>query len=357
MTWSRENRWRAGIVIAGIVFAILAPQLLQLFTIINLTTVIALAILALSLGLIWGYGGILCFGQTAFFGLGAYAYTIAAINFGGSTWAILVAVLVAAAAAAVLGYFMFYGRVSDVYMAVITLTVTLILYSLLRRTSGPEYKIGNALLGGFNGVTSPPLHVPWDASAMLFPEHVFYVGMAALILSYILCAWLVQTHFGRVAVAIRENELRAELIGYDVRLYKLAMFTVGGAIAGVAGVIFCNGVGRVSPDVFSLHNAALTIIWVIVGGRGTLVGPVLGAFGLFYLTSWLGTQGVLNNNLVLGIILIVFVLLVPRGIVPTLIRWWDGARERRTSQRRELRLRRRRGAAAATPETAPGSAP
>jgi ABC-type branched-subunit amino acid transport system permease subunit len=357
MTWSRENRWRAGIVIAGIAFAILAPQLLQLFTIINLTTVIALAILALSLGLIWGYGGILCFGQTAFFGLGAYAYTIAAINFGGSTSAILVAVLVAAAFAAVLGYFMFYGRVSDVYMAVITLTVTLILYSLLRRTSGPEYKIGNALLGGFNGVTSPPLHVPWDTSAMLFPEHVFYVGMAALILSYILCAWLVQTHFGRVAVAIRENELRAELIGYDVRLYKLAMFTVGGAIAGVAGVIFCNGVGRVSPDVFSLHNAALTIIWVIVGGRGTLVGPVLGAFGLFYLTSWLGTQGVLNNNLVLGIILIVFVLLVPRGIVPTLIRWWDGARERRTSQRRELRLRRRRGAAAATPDPAPETAP
>ena len=352
MTWTRENRWRAGIAAAGIVFTVLAPLLLQLFTIINLTTVIALAILALSLALVWGYGGILSFGQTAFFGLGAYAYTITAINLGGSTWAILVAVLVAAAFAALLGYFMFYGRVSDVYMAVITLTVTLILYSLLRRTSGPEYKIGNALLGGFNGVTSPPLNVPWDPSSILFPEHVFYVGMAALILSYVLCSWLVQTLFGRVSVAIRENELRAELLGYDIRFYKLALFTVGGAVAGIAGVIFCNGVGRVSPDVFSLHNAALTIIWVIVGGRGTLIGPVLGAFGLFYLTSFLGTQGLLNNNLVLGIILIVFVLLVPRGIVPTLIRWWDQARARRTSQRRELRLRRRRGHAA--PEAAPG---
>jgi branched-chain amino acid transport system permease protein len=227
-------------------------------------------------------------------------------------------------------------------MAVITLTVTLILYSLLRRTSGPEYKIGKALLGGFNGVTSPPLNVPWDASAILFPEHVFYVGMAALILSYVFCSWLVGTHFGRVSVAIRENELRAELLGYDIRFYKLALFTIGGAIAGIGGVIFCNGVGRVSPDVFSLHNAALTIIWVIVGGRGTLVGPVLGAFALFYLTSFLGTQGALNNNLVLGVILIVFVLLVPRGLVPTIIRWWDGARARRISQRRELRLRRRR---------------
>jgi branched-chain amino acid transport system permease protein len=168
---------------------------------------------------------------------------------------------------------------------------------------------------------------------------------------------LVQTHFGRVSVAIRENELRAELIGYDIRFYKLALFTVGGAVAGVGGVIFCNGVGRVSPDVFSLHDAALTIIWVIVGGRGTLIGPVLGAFGLFYLTSFLGTQGVVNNNLVLGIILILFVLLVPRGIVPTLVRWWDRARARRMSQRRELRLRRRRGAGGVASEAAPGGGP
>ena len=95
----------------GVVFMFVAPYVLQLFTIINLTTAIALAVLALSLALVWGYGGILCFGQVAFFGLGAYAYTIAAINFGGSTWAILVAILAASAFATLLGYFMFYGRV------------------------------------------------------------------------------------------------------------------------------------------------------------------------------------------------------------------------------------------------------
>jgi branched-chain amino acid transport system permease protein len=347
VTWTRENRWRALVVLIGAAFTLFAPDVLQLFTIINLTTAIALAILALSLGLIWGYGGILCFGQTAFFGIGAYAYTIAAINFGGSTWAVLVAVLAAAAFAALIGYFIFYGRVSDVYMAVITLTVTLILYSLIRRTSGPEYKIGSALLGGFNGVTSPPLNVPWNPAAMLFPEYVFYVGMVALILGYIFCAWLVQTHFGRVSVAIRENELRAELLGYDIRFYKLALFTIGGALAGIGGIIFCNGVGRVTPDMFNLYNSALAIIWVIVGGRGTLVGPVLGSFALFYLTSWLGTQSTVNNNLVLGIILIVFVLVVPKGILPTVVRWWDQGRSRRAMQRRELKLRRRRGAKAA----------
>jgi len=342
MSWTRENRWRAGLVILGLVVMFAGPHVLELFTIINLTTAIALAILALSLGLVWGYGGILCFGQTTFFGLGAYAYTIAAINFGGTTWAILVAILVAAAFAALLGYFMFYGRVSDVYLGVITLTVTLIFYSLLRRTSGPEYKIGTALLGGFNGVTSPPLNLPWNASSVLFPEDVFYVAMAALILAYVFCVWLVQTHFGRVCVAIRENELRAELLGYDTRRYKLGLFAVGGGLAAVGGILFANGVGRVTPDIFNLYNAALAIIWVIVGGRGTLIGPILGALGLFYLTNRLGTQTTINNNLVLGVILIVFVLLVPKGIVPGIISLWDEGRTRRRSLRHEERLRRRR---------------
>lgn len=327
----------------GVIFTLFAPSVLQLFTIINLTTAIALAVLALSLALVWGYGGILCFGQVAFFGLGAYAYTIGAINFGGSTWAILVAVMVASAFAAALGYFIFYGRVSDVYLGVITLTVTLILYSLIRRTSGPEYKIGNALLGGFNGVSSPPLNAPWDARAILFPEQVFYVAMAALIILYVFVGWLVTTHFGRVCVAIRENETRAELLGYDTRLYKLGIFTIGAGVAAIGGVLFCNGVGRVTPDVFSLYNAALTIIWVIVGGRGTLIGPIGATFGLFYLTASLGGQSVFNNNLVLGIILILFVLLVPKGVAPTLVDWTR--RGRRTPARARRHRARTEGGA------------
>ncbi len=329
----------------GVAFTLLAPVTLQLFAIINLTTAIALAILALSLALVWGYGGILCFGQVAFFGLGAYAYTIGAINFGGSTWAILLAVIVASAFAAALGYFIFFGRVSDVYLGVITLTVTLILYSLMRRTSGPEYKIGKALLGGFNGVTSPPLNLPWDGRAMLFPEQVFYVAMAALIICYLFVGWLVTTHFGRVCVAIRENETRAELLGYDSRLYKLGIFTIGAGIAAIAGVFFCQGVGRVTPDVFSLYNASLVIIWVIVGGRGTLIGPIGASFGLFYLTAALGGQSLLNNNLVLGIILILFVLLVPKGVAPTLVHWLGGGRKKGRGARRRRRARAAEGGA------------
>lgn len=345
MRLSLDFRGTVIIAILGVIFTLVAPSVFQLFTIINLTTAIALAMLALSLALIWGYGGILCFGQTAFFGLGAYAYTIAAINFGGSTWAIPVAMIVAAAAAAILGYVMFYGRVSDVYLAVITLTVSLIFYSLIRRTSGPDYKIGNALLGGFNGIGSPPINVPWGSNAPLFPEDIFYVAMVALILAYLFCGWLVRTHFGRVCISIRENELRAELIGYDTRAYKLGIFTIGAALAGLAGVLFVNGVTRVTPDVFNLYTASLTIIWVIVGGRGTLIGPILGAFGLFYLTAWLGTTASLNNNLVLGVVLIAFVLGVPKGVVPTITGWIEGQRGRRALRARERRMRMRRSRA------------
>lgn len=122
----------------------------------QLTVFAAMAILALSLGFIWGYGGILCFGQTSFFGLGAYAYAIAAINFGDSTPAIVLAVLLPVIFAALLGYFMIYGGVSDVYLGVITLTVSLILLNLVNSTAGDFYKIGSARLGGFNGIPGCP---------------------------------------------------------------------------------------------------------------------------------------------------------------------------------------------------------
>ncbi len=344
-----EKKRLIALALIGLAVMFGAPHVLQLFTIINLTTAIGLALLALSLGLVWGFGGILCFGQTAFFGVGAYAYAVAAQNFGETTGAVLLAIMAGAAAAAILGYFMFYGRISDVYLAVITLTVTLIFFNLLRRTSGPEYKIGNALLGGFNGTAAPPLNIPFDPSAILFPQHVFYVAMGALLSAYFGCIWLMRSQFGRVCIAIRENETRAELLGYDARLYKLGLFSIGGGLAGLAGVLIANGIGRVTPDLFNLSYAAQAIIWVIVGGRGTLIGPVLGAFGVFWLTSWLGTQSYLNSNIVLGIVLILFVLLLPRGVVPAAVELGGRWGRRKMSTRDRMRARRRAGRRAIQP--------
>ncbi len=297
------------------------PLVVDQFGLLQLTVFAAMCLLALSLGFVWGYGGILCFGQSAFFGLGAYTYAVTAINAGESTLAAFLAVVVPAVFAALLGYFMFYGRLSDVYLGVITLSVTLIFFNLMNSTAGDLYRVGKARLNGFNGMPSlPTLNVPGNPGRLLDPTETFYLVMALLVLVYVGLHVLLASHFGRVVVAIRENETRCELLGYDVRLHKLLIFSIGGGIAGLAGCLFANWGAFVSPNVFSLTTTSQIIIWVIVGGLGTLVGPIVGCLIMQYLATELGSQQLANTNLIFGIIFLAFVLLVPRGIVPTLRR-------------------------------------
>lgn len=310
-----------GAIVVGTAVALGVPLVTDAAELFNLTVYIAMSVLALSLALVWGCGGILCFGQAAFFGLGAYAYAVAVINIGDSTLPIVLAVAVPAIFAAVLGYLMFYARLADVYLGVITMVVTLIFFDLIRSTAGPEYRIGKALLGGYNGMPAvPPINWPGDATWALEIPGMFRLSTVALVLAYVAIKVLLRTHFGRVIVAIRESETRAELLGYDARLYKLGVFTLGASLAGLAGCLYANWGSYVSPEVFSLSTTAQVIMWVIVGGIGTLVGPVVGCFLLQMLVASLGTQQMFNNYLVLGAILLVFVLLVPRGILPVLIR-------------------------------------
>jgi branched-chain amino acid transport system permease protein len=316
----------------GVVFLVLTPRYADLDRVLELTVYMIMAILALSLALVWGYGGILCFGQSAFFGLGAYTYAIAMFNIGESTLPFLLALVVPCAFALLLGYFIFYGRISDVYLGVITLTVTLILFNSVNSTAGPEFHIGSARLGGFNGIPGiPPLNIPGDKSSPLDLEGMFYLSTGMLIAVYVGLRLLLASRFGRIIVGIRENERRAELLGYDPRAYKLATFIIGAGLAGLAGCLFANWGAFVSPTVFGLAQSAQIIIWVIVGGRGTLIGPVIGCIGIQWLSALLGANqpqgsgffaGLLGNApLILGAILIAFVLLVPKGLVPTLADW------------------------------------
>jgi ABC-type branched-subunit amino acid transport system permease subunit len=303
----------------GTALLFLLPGLVDDFTLIQMTIYAVMAILGVSLGFIWGFGGILCFGQAAFFGLGAYTYAIAVINMGDSTVPFLLAIVVPALFAALLGYVIFYGRLSDVYMGVITLTVTLILFNLINSTAGPEWKIGTAPLGGFNGIPGiPTLNMPGNPEEVLSQQSMFSIAMVCLLVVYAGLRWLIASKIGRVIVAAKENEQRVLLLGYDARAYKLGCFTLGGGIAGLAGCLFANWGAFTSPTIFGLAMSAQIIIWVIVGGLGTLVGPVVGCVAIQWLTTAIGTQQTFNSNLVLGAILVVFVLLVPRGIVPSL---------------------------------------
>jgi urea transport system permease protein len=305
-------------VFIAIIAIALIPGVIELFALMQLTLFAAMAVLALSLAFIWGFGGILSFGQTAFFGLGGYAYAVAAINFQDSTPAILLAIVIPSLFAAILGYFIFFGRISDVYLGVITLTVTLILFNCLNSTSGDEYRIGKALLGGFNGMPAvPTFNMPFYPGEVLSPEQSWWTTAGALLAVFLLLRLVLSLPAGRIIVAVRENEVRASLLGYDPRLVKLLTFVLSGGIAGLAGALYVNWGAFVSPTIFSLSLSAEIIIWITVGGLGTLLGPIVGCVLIEYIVAYIGSQQALNSNLVLGAVLIVFVLLLPKGLVPT----------------------------------------
>jgi branched-chain amino acid transport system permease protein len=323
MDWPSAGRIRWGwFLLAAAVLALL-PLVADTLT---PTLLLIWALFALSLGFMWGFAGLLSFGHAAYFGLGAYTYAIAVFNVGESTLPLLLSLLVPALVAAAIGAMMFYGRISDVYMGVITLVVTLILFKFMSATAGDAYKIGSARLGGFNGIPGfPTLNLPGNPEISLFGLPTYYICAAALLLSYLLCRWILARSFGRVLIGIRENEVRCELMGYNVPAYKTAVFSLSAALAGLAGCLFANWAEIVTPRVFSLGQAAEVLIWVIVGGLGTLVGPILGAIALGYVKLLLGEQTLIDNSLILGALLILIVLAMPRGVVPALQRAWVAA--------------------------------
>jgi branched-chain amino acid transport system permease protein len=315
-----RNQWPiATAVIAATSAILILPIVYDEYSLLQLTIYAILSVLALSLGFIWGFGGILSFGHAVFFGLGAYAYAVAAINLEETTLAFFLSMVVPALFAAALGYFLFYGRISDVYLGAITLTVTLIFFNLASSTSGPQYKIGRVPLGGFNGIPSvPPFNVPGFPDWTLSTTQMFAFSITTLTLVYVGLRLLVSSDFGRIVVAIKENEARAELLGYDARKYKLVTFVIGAAIAGLAGCLFANWGGFTSPAVFALGQSVQIIIWVVVGGVGTLAGPVIGCVLIQWLTNSLASLSTVNNNLILGGILVIVVLVLPQGVTPTM---------------------------------------
>jgi len=315
------------------------PSVIGTYT---LTVLIIYGMLGLSLGLIWGFGGILCFGQAAFFGLGAYTYAIAAINIGESTFPMFLAVIVPALFAALLGAMMFYGRLTDVYLGVITLVVTLIFFKFVNSTAGPQYVIGEARIGGFNGIPGfQTLNIPGQPDEYIWGDALYYVCAVSLLLVYFFVTWLLRTSFGRIAVGIRENETRVSLMGYDVRARKTILFSIGAAIAGLAGGFFANWGEIVTPGLFSLGQSAEIIIWCIVGGLGTRFGPIIGAAGLAYLKFLLGQQSFIDNTLITGIILVLFVLFLPKGIVPAAVSLWKASFGKRASRKNTHRRQAR----------------
>ncbi|UCD68098.1 MAG: ATP-binding cassette domain-containing protein [Betaproteobacteria bacterium] len=332
-TWTTTlGRWTRVAVRRGflwptiaVVAVLLLSPLLSTSTELKWTLWLAFGILALSLTLVWGISGIFSFGQNAFFGIGGYTFAVAAFNIypatGETLSALLIAACVAALFTALLGYVTFYGRVGDVYLAIVTLAVTLILYTVMSSTAGPEYRIGKAYLGGFNGMPSVPGIAFGTGELGYGGLFAFAVCLAGAL--YIFARFLLTGQYGQILAGIRENEMRMELLGYNVRFHKLGIFLVGGAIAGIGGGLFTAWGTFINPSVFSLQQAALVVIWVMVGGRGSLVGAFVGVAVVQWISDQADKIVAQQTPLILGIMLLAMVLAFPGGIVPAITRWLD----------------------------------
>jgi branched-chain amino acid transport system permease protein len=314
--------WVLGPLITTLVIGLFGFYGVTRFQVLQLTLYVTYGLLALSLTLVWGKAGIFSFGQAAFFGIGGYVYGIVAINWidstGESFSALVAGSLIAAAFSAVMAYFMFYGGVSNVYVAIITLATTLVLFTVMSSTAGPQYAFGEARLGGYNGMIGvPALTAPGSNGVPFDPYGAYAIVVAIAAFVVIGTAALLRGSFGHVLAAIRENEERTELLGYDVRLYKFIVFAMGGAVAGLAGASFAAWAQFINPAVFGLVQAAIIIIWVLVGGHRSLAGAFVGVAVVEGLSTRLDSVVQGHTPLLLGAILMAVVLLLPSGLVPS----------------------------------------
>jgi urea transport system permease protein len=306
---------------------------------------ICYGLLALSIDLIWGYAGILSLGHGAFFALGGYAmgmYLMRQIGTRGVyanpilpdfmvflnwpelpvywygfdyfAYAALMVVLVPGVLAFVFGWFAFRSRVTGVYLSIITQALT---YALLL-----GFFRNNFGFGGNNGLTDFKEILGFNVQAETTRNALLVISCLALAICFLICRAIVTSKFGKVLVAIRDAEARTRFLGYRVEAYKLFVFTLSACMAGVAGALYVPQVGIINPGEFAPGNSIEAVIWVAVGGRGTLTGAVLGAFVVNYTKTYF-TSGALAPYwlFVLGGLFIGTTLLMPRGIIGTYNLW------------------------------------
>ena len=312
------------------------------------------ALLALSIDLIWGFCGILSLGHGAFFALGGYAmgmYLMRQIGTRGVyadpilpdfmvflnwkelplywygfqyfPYAVLMVLAVPGVLAFVFGWFAFRSRVTGVYLSIITQALT---YALML-----GFFRNNFGFGGNNGLTDFKDILGFNVQAEGTRTALFSITCVALMIAFLLCRALITSKFGKVLIAIRDAEARARFLGYRVKSYKLFVFTLSACMAGVAGALYVPQVGIINPSEFAPGNSIEAVIWVAVGGRGTLTGAVIGAVLVNYAKTFF-TSGFLAPYwlFMLGALFVLVTLLLPRGIVGTL-RHWNALRRDRAS--------------------------
>ncbi|MBF9197313.1 urea ABC transporter permease subunit UrtC [Microvirga terrestris] len=317
---------------------------------------VCFALLALSVDLIWGFCGILSLGHGAFFALGGYAmgmYLMRQIGprgayadpvlpdfmvflnwkelpwfWHGFDWfpfAALMVLLVPGVLAFIFGWFAFRSRVTGVYFSIITQAMTFaLMLAFFRNDMG---------LGGNNGLTDFKEILGFSVQAKSTRIALFVLSVLALAGGYLLCRWVVGSKFGKVLVAVRDAESRTRFLGYCVEHYKLAVFALSAMLAGVAGALYVPQVGIINPSEFAPANSIEVVIWVAVGGRGTLAGAILGALLVNAGKTWFTAVLPEFWLFALGSLFVFVTLFMSRGVLGAVRDLWEHSNQKVRARR------------------------
>jgi branched-chain amino acid transport system permease protein len=299
---------------ASLVVALAAPWVLDTYTLNILIRAVFFAMLALTVDVLWGYTGYLTFGQSAFFGAGAYAAGLVFTHLGfdtGNVWLAAGLAMAAAAAIALLtGWLSFYHGSTPLYASVISLVLPIVMTQLL--FSGGTFTGSSS---GLTGYTMPDLSLAaW-----------FRIAACSLVLLTAVTWLFVRSDAGRLLAAVRDNETRCAYLGINTATLKIALLVVTASVAGIAGFGYASFSGVVAPELAGFVFGTEVIIWVALGGRGTLIGPVLGALLIEWSSAYLSGSLPFVWKLVVGIAFVLVIVLLPQGLLPPLLRFFGRA--------------------------------
>lgn len=278
----------------ALIFGLLLPLILPAFRLRLLGRFLSLAIVALGIDLIWGYTGLLSLGHGIFFALGGYGlamylnlqlpqgqlpefFSLYGVNELPLLWkpfyslpvTILAIIIVPAIVAALLGYLIFRNRIRGVYFSILTQAALLVFFNFF---NGQQ-----KLINGTNGLKTDTQPIFGVLASSPSAQRGFYITtVILLVLVYLLCRWLTSGRLGRLLVAIRDDEVRVRFTGYNPTWFKVLVFAISGAIAGIAGALYTVQTGIITPNAMDVAFSIEMVIWVAVGGRATLVGAILG---------------------------------------------------------------------------------
>lgn len=307
-----KRQWRftffQKMLVVSLIFLVVAQFFLPPYYRFFLTQVFIFGIFALGYDILLGYTGLLSFGHALFFAMGSYAFINAVRLLHLNLWlSILTAIIFVAIFSAAVGFLAI--RIRGVYFVIITFIFSMVFYYIAM--TDPY-----GLTGADDGITitSPPIDLGFIKFSGVDPTANYYLALTMLIASYIVCRRIVQSPFGQIIKALKENELRTKCLGYNTSRAKLLAFTISGTFSGLSGALFAHLHAFANAFYFGLHISADVVIWTLCGGAGTLIGPIIGTAVVTFFLDWIKTHTGLYL-LFLGILLIFIVTIAPRGIM------------------------------------------